>query len=77
MQSSEPLELSPGAFDGTLGSLELALPTVPGEKYELQSSPDLVTWTTIQSLQATDFATILTVFPPLLGSEFYRIIQVP
>jgi hypothetical protein len=77
VQSSEPLELRPGAIDGNLGSLELALPTVPGEKYELQSSPDLGTWTTIQPFQATDFSTILTVFPPLLGSEFYRIIQVP
>jgi hypothetical protein len=74
---NEPLELSPGVFDPVFGSLDLALPTVPGENYQLQSSTDLVMWTTIQTFQAADYSSLVTVFPPMMGAEFYRIVQVP
>jgi subtilisin-like proprotein convertase family protein len=74
---NEPLELTAGMFDPVFGSLDLAVPTVPGENYQLQSSTDLVMWTTLQTFQASDYSSSVTVFPPMIGAEFYRIVQVP
>ncbi len=73
--SGEPLGLGYGMVDPVFGSLDFAIPTIPGEKYRFQSSPDLVTWTTVQTILATDYSFVVTVFPPMTGNEFYRVVQ--
>jgi len=52
--------------------------TVAGETYEVQTSPDLVTWTTVlPPLIATGTTLSWTDPNPLGGTRFYRIVQIP
>lgn len=57
--------------------MQFAWNTLPGENYQVQTSPDLVTWTTIATITATANNTVFTDPTPANGTLFYRINQVP
>jgi subtilisin-like proprotein convertase family protein len=77
---SQTIELTPviSTSDG-LNYLTLTWPSVLGEYYDVQTSPDLVTWTTVTvpAIQASGTTTSYTGLNPINGVLFYRVIQVP
>jgi subtilisin-like proprotein convertase family protein len=74
--SGQPLQVQAATLGG--GGLELTWNTVEGEKYEVDSSTNLVTWLTITNFVAT--GKTLTFIDPSAGqlpALYYRVRQVP
>jgi hypothetical protein len=67
--------LSIARATNSFDSLQLAWPTVPGQDYELQYSPDLVQWFALTNLTAdtTNLLLVDPTPPPLPPIRFYRV----
>ena len=73
-----PLQLTVAPTGPPGSDLRLTWPSVPGERYEIWNSTDLINWALVTSFTASTYFVDITVTPPTNApSVFYQVRQVP
>jgi hypothetical protein len=75
--SGHPLLLTSASVTAG-GNMRMQWASVDGERYEVQSSPDLSAWTPVETVTAVGSVTVYTAPLPISPArQYYRVIQVP